>query len=115
MFTRRGVAKGGLASLGASLVPIAGLAQDADYPRGPIRAICMFPPGSGADISVRFFSAKLAKLCGQSVIVENRVGANGNLANEFVARSKPDGYVIYIASSVSSGIVEVWASSVSVQ
>ena len=61
----------------------------------------MFPPGSGADISVRFYAAKLAKLCGQSVIVENRVGANGNLANEFVARAKPDGYTIYIAPGSS--------------
>lgn len=101
MLTRRDVTKGAFASMGASLVPVSGLAQDADYPKGPIRAICMFPPGSGADISVRYFAAKLAKLCGQSVIVENRVGANGNLANEFVARSKADGYVIYIAPGSS--------------
>jgi tripartite-type tricarboxylate transporter receptor subunit TctC len=101
MYTRRMIAKGALAALGTVNMPAILRAQDADYPKGPLRAICMFPPGSGADISVRYFSAKLAKLVNQSVIVENRVGANGNLANEFVARSKPDGYTIYIAPGSS--------------
>lgn len=101
MFTRRKLAQGALASLGALAAPGLVRAQDVDYPNRPIRAICMFPPGSGADISVRFFAAKFAKLINQSVIVENRVGANGNLANEYVARAKPDGYVIYIAPGSS--------------
>lgn len=101
MLTRRSLGSNALAALGAAHLPSFAQAQDADYPKGPIRAICMFPPGSGADISVRFFSAKLARLCGQSVIVENRVGGNGLMANEHVVRAKPDGYTIYIAPGSS--------------
>ncbi len=101
MLTRRDVTKGALAWMGLAHLPFGARAQDADYPNRPVRAICMFPPGSGADISVRYFAAKLSKLTNQSVIVENRVGANGNLANEFVSRAKPDGYIIYIAPGSS--------------
>lgn len=101
MLTRRSLGAGALAAFGAAQWPTLSNAQDADYPKGPIRTICMFPPGSGADISVRFFSAKLAKLCGQSVIVENRVGGNGLLANEYVSRAKPDGATVYIAPGSS--------------
>ncbi len=101
MITRRTVTKGALAAMGAAHFPSTICAQETDYPNRPLRAICMFPPGSGADISVRFLAAKLARLANQNVIVENRVGANGNLANEYVARSKPDGYTIYIAPASS--------------
>lgn len=74
----------------------------ADYPTQPIRAICMFPPGTGADIRIRFYANKLAKLAGKNVVVENRPGAFGNIATETVARAKPDGYTIYIAPGSST-------------
>lgn len=77
--------------------PIPGRAQTADYPNRAIHSICMFPPGTGADIFVRYYSRKLQELAGQPIVVENKVGAAGNLATEFVARSKPDGYTIFIA------------------
>jgi tripartite-type tricarboxylate transporter receptor subunit TctC len=73
-----------------------------DYPSKPIRAICNFAPGSGADILVRYYSDKLAKLAGQPVIVENKVGAQGNIATEFVARSRGDGYTILITPASST-------------
>ena len=57
----------------------------------------MFPPGTGADIFVRFFARKLQDAIGKTALVENKVGAFGNIANEYVARAKPDGYTIYIA------------------
>lgn len=100
MLTRRDLAKGALASLTLPASGFKAIAQGA-YPDHALRSICMFPPGSGADISVRYFADKLSKVCGQSVIVENKVGANGNLANEYVARAKPDGYTIYIAPGSS--------------
>ena len=70
------------------------LAQD--YPAREIRSVCNFAAGSGADILVRYYSDALAKLTGRPVIVENKPGAQGLLATEFVAKSRPDGYTILI-------------------
>ena len=72
-----------------------GAAQAQDYPSQDIRLICGFPPGSGADIFVRYFAEKLRPIAGRTTIVENKPGANSNVATEFVARSKPDGHVLY--------------------
>lgn len=66
-----------------------------DYPSQDIRLICGFPAGSGADVFVRYFGEKLRPIAGRTVIVENKPGANSNVATEFVARSKPDGHVLY--------------------
>lgn len=76
------------------------LAQD--YPTREIRALCNYAPGSGADIIVRFYSDRLSKLAGRPVLVENRVGANGAIASEALARSKPDGYTIMITPASST-------------
>jgi tripartite-type tricarboxylate transporter receptor subunit TctC len=70
-----------------------GLAQA--YPSQDIHVICGFPPGSGADVLVRFYAEKLRSVSGRNTIVENRVGANSNIATEYVARAKPDGYTLY--------------------
>jgi tripartite-type tricarboxylate transporter receptor subunit TctC len=72
------------------------------YPAGPIKAICPFGPGSGADTKVRFYSNKLSHITGKPVIVENKPGALGNIATETVARAKPDGYTIYITPGSST-------------
>jgi tripartite-type tricarboxylate transporter receptor subunit TctC len=66
-----------------------------EYPSQDIRMIVGFPPGSGADVFVRFFAEKLRPIAGRSVIVENKPGAASNIATEFVARSKPDGHTLY--------------------
>lgn len=97
MISRREVLKSSLgAALAAPAIATASLAQDA-WPSKDIHAICMFPPGSGADILVRFYAKKLQEAVGRTVIVENKVGSFGNIANEYVARSRPDGYTVYIA------------------
>jgi tripartite-type tricarboxylate transporter receptor subunit TctC len=57
------------------------------YPSQDVHFICGFAAGSGADIIVRYFAEKLRPLMGRSVIVENKVGAIGNLATEYVARA----------------------------
>ncbi|HEV2573960.1 MAG TPA: tripartite tricarboxylate transporter substrate binding protein [Beijerinckiaceae bacterium] len=99
MFTRRQFVA---ASAGAATLPLAGGAfAQSDYPSGPLRAICMFPPGTGADVLVRFYANKLAQLSQRTVIVENKPGAFGNIATEYVARAKPDGLTIYIAPGSS--------------
>jgi tripartite-type tricarboxylate transporter receptor subunit TctC len=98
MLTRRDF----LHTAAASAVVIPSLAHaQSPWPVRDIHAICGTPPGSGADIIVRFYAKKLQDLCGRSVIVENRPGAFGNIATEYVARSKPDGYTIFIAPSSS--------------
>jgi tripartite-type tricarboxylate transporter receptor subunit TctC len=74
-----------------------------DYPAREIRAICNYAPGSGADIMVRFYAGQLSRLVDKPVIVENKPGANGLIANDFVAKAKPDGYTILI-TPVSSTI-----------
>jgi tripartite-type tricarboxylate transporter receptor subunit TctC len=76
------------------------LAQD--YPAHEIRSLCNYAPGSGADIIVRFYSDRLAKLSGKPVIVENKVGAQGALATDALAKSKPDGYTILITPASST-------------
>jgi tripartite-type tricarboxylate transporter receptor subunit TctC len=75
-------------------------AQDA-WPSREIHAICGFPPGTGADIFVRFYARKLQDVAGKTVIVENKTGAFGNIASEYVAKSKPDGYTVFIAPGSS--------------
>jgi tripartite-type tricarboxylate transporter receptor subunit TctC len=70
-------------------------AQAQDYPSQDIRMIVGFPPGSGADVFVRYFAEKLRPLAGRTVVVENKPGAASNIATEYVARSKPDGYTLY--------------------
>jgi tripartite-type tricarboxylate transporter receptor subunit TctC len=87
----------GLAALALAL-PVA--AQE--YPTREIRSICNFSAGSGADILVRYYSEKLSQLAGKPVIVENKVGVQGNIATEFVARSKADGYTIMITPASST-------------
>jgi tripartite-type tricarboxylate transporter receptor subunit TctC len=89
----------GLALAAVSILPPAA-AQD--YPVREIRSICNFTAGSGADIIVRYYSDKLSKLVGRPVIVENRAGAQGLVATDYVAKSKPDGYTILITPASST-------------
>jgi len=81
----------------AVLVPGAVSAQS--YPSQDIHIICAVPAGSGADVLVRFFAEKLRPLMGRTVIVENKIGALGNIAAEYTARAKPDGHTIHIHSA----------------
>jgi tripartite-type tricarboxylate transporter receptor subunit TctC len=71
------------------------------YPSQDIRLICAFPPGSGADVLVRYFAEKLRPLANRTVIVENKSGAGGNIAMEYVARAKPDGYTIFVHAATA--------------
>jgi len=74
-----------------------------EYPAREIHAVCNYAAGSGADVIVRFYSDHLSHLAGKPVIVENRPGAQGMVANDYVAKSKPDGYTVLI-TPVSSTV-----------
>lgn len=81
----------------AGLASIAsGAASAQPYPSQDIHFISAFPAGSGADVLVRYFAEKLRTLSGRTVIVENKAGAGGNIATEYLVRSKPDGYTIFV-------------------
>ena len=79
----------------AALAP----AQAQNYPVRPLRIIVPFSPGGAADAVARPLSQSLGESLGQSVVVENRAGANTIVAAEFVARSAPDGHILFLASS----------------
>jgi tripartite-type tricarboxylate transporter receptor subunit TctC len=80
----------------------AGAVQGQDYPARELHAICNYTAGSGADITVRFYADQLSKLAGKPVIVENKVGAQGMIANDHVAKAKPDGHTILITPASST-------------
>ena len=69
------------------------------YPARPIHLIVTFPPGGGTDALARLLGQELGGRVGQTVVVENRPGASGNIAAEFVAKSAADGYTLLIVNS----------------
>ena len=69
------------------------------YPAKPIHLVVPFAPGGAVDVLARAIGDPLAKQVGQAVIVDNKPGANGNIAPEFVAKSPPDGYAVLIAAN----------------
>lgn len=71
-------------------------AQDATYPSRPIRFVVPYPPGGGNDDVARLLADPVSRSVGQPLVVENRAGASGMLAGEFVARAATDGYTIMI-------------------
>ncbi len=89
-----------LASVAMPYLSKTASADDA-WPAREIHSICGFPPGTGADVFVRFYGKKLEDKLGKTIITENKVGAFGNIATEYVARSKPDGYTLFIAPGSS--------------
>ena len=70
----------------------------APYPIQQIRIICAFPAGGGTDLTSRLLGEQLQRILGQPVVVENRTGASGMIGTDAVAKSKPDGYTLLVAS-----------------
>jgi tripartite-type tricarboxylate transporter receptor subunit TctC len=69
------------------------------WPNRFVKLVVPFTPGGGIDGIGRILGARLSEMWGQQVVIENKPGAGGNIASEFVARSAPDGYTIYITAA----------------
>lgn len=80
--------------LGMGIFVLSGVALAQDYPSKPIVLVVPNPPGGFVDASARLLSDALAKVAGQSVVVDNRGGGSGNVAYQAVARANPDGYTL---------------------
>ena len=83
-----------LASLLATLIPAAALAQSADYPTRAVRIIVPLAPGGNLDIVARTVAEQIGKSLGQPVVVENRPGASSLVGTQLVAKAAPDGYTL---------------------
>jgi tripartite-type tricarboxylate transporter receptor subunit TctC len=92
-----------IASAGAQGIGVfalaASLAYGQTYPNKPIKLVVPNAPGGGSDLVGRVLAEKISRVLGQQVVVENRAGAGGQLAAEFVARSAADGYTLLLGTS----------------
>jgi tripartite-type tricarboxylate transporter receptor subunit TctC len=88
----------------AVLAQAGGVPGSAPYPSRPIKLVVPVPPGGAADFIARTIAPKLSASLGQPVVVENRAGASGTIASDFVAKSAPDGYTLLQNSITTHGI-----------
>jgi tripartite-type tricarboxylate transporter receptor subunit TctC len=98
--TRRKLLQGAALTAAAFALPASIRPASAqEFPTGKqISFVCAFPAGSGADIQVRYLADKMSAVVGQTIIVENKPGAGGNIAARYVVESKPDGFTLYVHS-----------------
>jgi tripartite-type tricarboxylate transporter receptor subunit TctC len=88
-----------LISLLAAAVLLASPALAQKWPEKPVKLIVPYPPGGNVDTAARIVSPGLQELLGQPVLVENKPGAGGLIAGEFVARSPADGYTLFFTAN----------------
>jgi tripartite-type tricarboxylate transporter receptor subunit TctC len=94
-------------ALALSLSVLAGGAafgQDAAWPTKPVRLIAPFPAASTVDVVARVLGQKLSVRLGQQFVVDNRVGASGNLGADAIAKAAPDGYTIGVVTSSTQAV-----------
>src|SRR5690606_11530128 len=96
-----------LAAAVAAAFAASGVQAQSDFPNKPIRMVVSFPPGGSTDLIARVMAPIMTKHLGQQVVVENKGGAGGNIAVEYVARSAPDGYTVVFSGAGALGINSV--------
>src|SRR5919197_2748034 len=92
-----------LALLAAAFISTAAQAQGT-WPSKPVRIVAPFPPASTADVIARVLGQKLSQRFGQPFVIDNRVGASGNLGADAIAKAAPDGYTIGIVTSSTQAV-----------
>jgi tripartite-type tricarboxylate transporter receptor subunit TctC len=98
-----------------ALAAFSAAAQDA-YPSRPVRILVPYAPGGATDIVARIVGAELTKSLGQTFVVENKPGANGNLALEAAAKAAPDGYTLFVGNVSTNTINEnVYADQLTIR
>lgn len=81
-----------------ALLVAANVQAQGSYPNRPVTIVVGFAPGGGTDTVARIVARNLSESLGQQVLVENKAGAGGNIATDFVARAAPDGYTVLLGS-----------------
>jgi tripartite-type tricarboxylate transporter receptor subunit TctC len=100
------IGRAACAALAGLLLSFPLLAAGQAYPSKPIRLVVPFPPGGSLDVIARAIGQKLTEAWGQSVVIDNRPGAGGNIGADLVAKSAPDGYTI-LEGALSTHAVNV--------
>lgn len=83
----------------AALLVLAAAAPAADYPSRPVTLVVAFPPGGPSDVLARIVGKKIEELLGQPFVIENKPGAGGNIAADFVAHATADGYTLLMGNN----------------
>ena len=91
-------------ALGSALALLPADAMAQDWPSKPVTVIMGFPAGSGVDVVARILQEPLEKELGATLVLDYKPGAAGNIASEYVARAKPDGYTILLGTSATHGV-----------
>jgi tripartite-type tricarboxylate transporter receptor subunit TctC len=105
----RQIFKRGVATLLSCVALSCGMVFAQAYPSRPITIVVPYGPGSGNDLIAREIAQKLTGILNTTVVVENKAGATGNIATDYVAQQKPDGYTIFLTST--SGIINQVSNS----
>src|ERR1700685_4123501 len=102
-----------IAALTTAVIASCGIVAAQDYPNRPVRLIVAFAPGGATDFTARIIADRVQGILGQPIAVENKPGANGAIAAQYVAQSDPDGYTLFFTTVGAVAINPAFRSDLS--